>query len=174
MTESFVSGLASWLIREAGKACVRRFSDRVSRTLKRMIRDAVRRAASRVCADNEQRKRTVKLLLERRAVDFPMVDGTPMAHLDQAVRKWVASIEHPVGEDSRLTTIGNHPLVHALRDEILRGIRDEATRGDGVLHPLWDDYVVTSNQQELLTAIAGVINTLLSAQEQTDRDAFHF
>jgi hypothetical protein len=54
------------------------------------------------------------------------------------------------------------------------GESDEATRGDGVLHPLWDDYVATSNQQELLTAIAGVINTLLSAQEQTDRDALHF
>lgn len=171
MTEPFVSGLVGWLVQEAGRASVRRFSDRVSRALERVIRDAVRRAATRVCADDEQRKRTVALLLERRAMDLPMVDGTPMTHLDLAVREWVASIEHPVGEDGRLSAIGDHPLVDALRDEILEGIRDEATRGDGVLHPLWDDYVATSNQQELLAAIAGVINTLLSTQEQIDRDA---
>ncbi len=171
MTELFVSGLVGWLIQEAGRASVRRFSDRVSRALERVIRDGLRRAATRVCADDEQRKRTVALLLERRAVDFPMVDGTPMAHLDLAVREWVASIEHPVGEDGRLSAIGDRPLVDALREEILEGIRDEATRGEGVLHPLWDDYVATSNQQELLAAIAGVVNTLLSAQEQIDRDA---
>jgi len=172
MTEPFVSGVVGWLIQEAGRASVRRSSDRVSRALERVIRDAVRRAATRVCADDEQHKRTVALLLERRAADLPMVDGTPMAHLDLAVREWVASIEHPVGEDGRLSPIGDHPLIDALHDEILKGIRDEATRGDGVLHPLWDDYVATSNQQELLAAILGVINTLLSAQEQIDCDVF--
>lgn len=171
MTEPFVSGLVGWLIQEAGRISVRRFSDRVSRALERVTRDAVRRAATRVCADDEQHKRTVALLLERRAEDLPMVDGTPIAHLDLAVREWVVSLEHPVGEDGRLSAIGDHPLVDALRDEILAGIRDEATRGEGVLHPLWTDYVTTSNQQELLTTIASVINTLLSAQEQIDRDA---
>jgi hypothetical protein len=173
VTEMFVSGLVGWLIQEAGRAGIRKVSDPVNRALERVISDTVRGAVTRVYEGAELREHTIALLLERRATDLPTVDGTPLAHLDQAIREWVASIEHPVGKDGRLPTIRNHPLVGPLREEIIQRIHDEAIRGEGVLWPLWADYYTASNQRELLQAIEDVHRTVTAPIEYWHPPVLH-
>lgn len=143
-------GLVGWLTRQAVSAGRKRFDDPVGDALARVIRDAVQRAVNSAAMDAD-RDHTIALLLESPIRSLPAVDGSPLAHLSEAVRAWVATIEHPVEEDGSVPLVGDdHPLVRPLCDEILRGIQAEATRSSGILYPLWDDYQRAMDKKDLL------------------------
>lgn len=173
MIDLFVAALVGWLVQEAGAAALRRLSAPVEHALERVIRDAVRRAVAHVYADAEEREHTVALLLECPATTLPGVDGFPLAHLDAAVRVWVASIEHPVDEDGWPAEIEDHPLVRPLCAEILSGIREEAAHGEGALHPLWSEYCQTTSKSEILEGIAIVHRSVEDLQEKLSSSSKH-
>jgi tetratricopeptide (TPR) repeat protein len=160
VVDLFVAGLVGWLVQEVGTAALRRLGDPVERALERVIRQAVPRAVAQVYADTDQQEHTVALLLESPARELPGGDGVPLARLDAAVRVWVAGIEYPVDEHGRPPRIQSHPLVGPLCIEILGGIREEATRGEGTLHPLWSEYCQAASKSEILERIAVVHQTM--------------
>jgi hypothetical protein len=71
----------------------------------------------------------------------------------------VAGIEYPVDEHGWPPQIESHPLVEPLCVEILSGIREEATHGEGTLHPLWSEYRQATSSFEILEGIAIVQQT---------------
>lgn len=105
------------------------------------VRTGVTEATQQLWPNGSESGRWQDALLERDAVKWPLVDGTDLADLPAAVTVWVAEVCFPLDADGRPERLdAEHPLVAPLSEEILNAIRYNATRGDGRLKGLWDDF----------------------------------
>ncbi|ADD45216.1 ATP-binding protein [Stackebrandtia nassauensis] len=123
----------------------RRFSEairgtEVQRALVTAVKNAIPKAAARLHPDDDSLAGHVAdCLWERDSHALPLVDGTALIDLADAVAPWVDEVYTPVGETP---DAGPEPslLARLLREEIIAAVRAEATAGDRVLHALWSDY----------------------------------
>ncbi|GIG68280.1 tetratricopeptide repeat protein [Phytomonospora endophytica] len=152
------TALTTWVARGLAKKTVavigarmRRDQDApdVRKALAVAVKSGVAAAVADVHHDDPEGARQVELaLLEREDARLPLVDGTGLAGLVDAVRVWIAETESPVGETGLPEEIdASHPLAAALCEAVLHRIRREATRGERILAPLWMDFKLTCLQQ---------------------------
>lgn len=105
------------------------------------VRAGVTEATQQCWPDDPEARRWQDALLERDAIAWPLVDGTDLADLPAAATVWVAEVCYPLDAEGRPERLdAGHPLVAPLSEEILKAVRHNATRGDGRLKGLWDDF----------------------------------
>ncbi|HEY1175792.1 MAG TPA: AAA family ATPase, partial [Phytomonospora sp.] len=145
------TAVASWIARGLAKKTVavigarmRRDRDapEVRRALAAAVKGGVAAAVAEVhAADPDEARQVASALLEREDARLPLVDGTDLAGLVDAVRVWIAETESPVGESGRPEDVdASHPLAAVLCAAVLDRVRREATRGERALAPLWMDF----------------------------------